>query len=235
MEHSHVNARYSRRGSAIAVVGIALVVTAACRDAMDEDATEPAPLSPELALYLTDSAPIVAGLDTSDADGLLTWVRHGRILPDQRGIILADETDRFLRVFDRTGRLITTALPRGEGPKEAKSVSGLAVSGSVDVLALTGLTGTGLKEYSLEGDGLRFLRSQPSPSDIPMFIVASRCDNGWAAYTTRQLRTPATIPVLAVSDRDSSGGLVWRNAASSVTQTRNFNWGSLLRMTSDER
>ena len=35
-----------------------------------------------------------------------------------------------------------------------------------------GLMGTGLKEYSFEGDNLRFLRAQPSPSDIPIFTVA---------------------------------------------------------------
>lgn len=221
---------------AVRVVAIALLstVSAAC-DAAEESAAQPAPLSSALAHYLTDSARIVAGLDTSNANGILTDVWYGRILPGRRGVILADRTDPFLRVFDLTGRLITTALPRGEGPTEAGRVSGLAVSRGGDVLVLTGLDRTRLMEYALEGDSLRFLRTQPSPSDIPMFTVASRCGHGWAAYTTRNLRSPASTPVVAVGDRDASGSLVWRNAASWATRTRNFGWGSPQDMSSDER
>lgn len=68
-----------------------------------------------------------------------------------------------------------------------------------------------------------------------MFTVASRCGRGWAAYTTRSLRSPAGIPVLAVSDRDAAGALTWRNVASWYTRTSNLNWGSPQDMTSDAR
>ena len=229
--------RYPQRRFAISALAIGLlsISPSACRDVAQESASEPAPLSAELAQYLTDSARIVAGLDTSNANGILTSVWYGRILPDRHGVILADRADPFLRVFHRTGRLITTALPKGEGPREAGRVSGLAVSVGREVLVLTGLDRTRLMEYVFEGDSLRFLRAQPSPSDIPMFTVASRCGHGWAAYTTRQLRSRASIPVVSVSNRDSSGGLVWRNAASWTSRIRDLNWGSPQAMTSDER
>lgn len=226
-----------RRRSRTAVVAVALIVTitAGCGDARDEQATDTAPISRELAHYLSDSAPIVAGLDTTNVDGLLSDVWYGRILPGGRGVVLADRTGPFLRVFDRTGRLITTALPLGHGPEEARRVSGLAVSDAGHVLVLTGLQRTRIVMYAFEGDSLRFLRAQPSPLDIPMFAVASRCGEGWAAYTTRHLRSPTRTPVLAVSDYDSSGDLVWRNAANWVTQTLDFGWGSPQDMTADER
>ena len=230
-----VRARSFRCGSSIVAIAALATTHPPCGDGVDQPATDPAPVSLELSGVLNDSDRVVAGLDTSEVSGYLTWVWYGRILPDQRGVILADQTAPFLRVFDRTGRLITTALPRGDGPNEARTVSGLAVSDAGDVLALTGLRRTALKEFSLEGDTMRFVRTAPSPSDIPMFTLASRCGHGWAAYTTRHLRSPARIPVLAVSESDPSGGLVWRNAFSWVTQTVNFGWGSPQRMVSDNR
>lgn len=229
--------RPSRWESAIAVVAIALLTTIipACHDVAEESATQPAPLSLELARYLTDSALIIAGLDTSGVNGILTDVRYGRILPNRPCVVIADRVDPFLRVFDGAGRLISTALPRGEGPNEARNVSGLAVSDADEILVLTGLQRTRFMEYALDGDSLRLLRAGPNPSDIPMFTVASRCGRGWAAYTTRPLRSPASIPVLAVGERDASGSVAWRNAASWDTETWNFNWGSPEAMTSDDR
>lgn len=226
---------YLGEPTSIVAIALFLATPPGCRDVGGELANDSAPLSPELAHFLTDSAAIVAGLDTAEANGMLTHVRHGRVLPGRNGVILADRAEPFLRVFDLTGRLITTALPKGDGPREARSVSGLAVSDVGDVLVLTGLTGNGLMEYSFEGDSLRFLGQQQSPADIPMFIVASRCGHGWAAYTTRHLRSPARIPVLAVSDSDPAEGLIWRNAFSWATQTQNLGWGGLLRMVSDEQ
>ena len=114
-------------------------------------------------------------------------------------------------------------------------MAGLAVSDAGEVLVLTGLQRTRLVEYAVEGDSLRFIRGQPGPPDIPMFTVASRCGGGWVAYTTRSLRSPASIPVLAVSDRDAAGALTWRTVASWYTRTSNFNWGSPQDMTSDAR
>ena len=231
-----VRSRSPQRRSAPVVATALLAVTLnACFDAKDELAAEYAPLSQELADFLNDSAIIVGGLDTSKVNGLLSNVWYGRILPGNRGAIVADRSDPFLRMFDRSGRLLAAALPRGEGPEEALSVSGLAVSNAGLVLVLAGLTGAAFKEYSFESDSLRFIRSQPSPSDIPMFIVASRCGHGWAAYTTHRLQSPASIPVLAVSDRDSSGNLVWRNMVTWVTRPRSRTWGSRLAMASDDR
>ena len=218
-------------------LAIALLVATspACRDVNDNSPSGLIPLSPELSHYLNNTVRVAGGLDTSSVDGILTNVWYGRILPGRRGVILADRTDPFLRIFDRTGQLVTVALPAGEGPKEARRVAGLAVSDAGEVLVLTGLRRTRLVEYAVEGDSLRFIRGQPSPPDIPMFTVASRCGRGWAAYTTRSLRSPASIPVLAVSDRDAAGALIWRNVASWYTRTSNLNWGSPQDMTSDAR
>ena len=139
-----MRARPSRWESAIAVVAIALLTTntPACHDVAEESATQPAPFSQELARYLTDSARIVAGLDTSHVNGILTDVWYGRIQPNRPGVIIADRVDPFLRVFNGAGRLISTALPRGEGPNEAQNVAGLALSDAGEVLVLTGLQRT---------------------------------------------------------------------------------------------
>ena len=101
---------------AVPFVTIALLSTTlpGRRDVDEESVSEPAPLAPELLHCLSGSAPVVAGLDTTRVNGLPTDVQYARFLPDRRGVILADRTDPFPRVFDRTGRLITTALPRGD-------------------------------------------------------------------------------------------------------------------------
>jgi len=187
------------------------------------------PFSQELAALLA-SAPVVAGRDTTHPDGELGSVRHARLLNDGAGLVVSDFAPPFLRVFDRTGRLIDTALPQGGGPREARSVWALGVSGDNGVLVLTS---TGLREFAFEADSLRFVDAHPIPSGYTIVTVASHCNHGWVAYTPPRTESLAEAPMLAVADRDASGRLVWKRRLNWPTYAPSRAWGKSYQMASD--
>lgn len=202
-----------------------VAMLAACAEQPPEEPTR----SPALAALLA-AAPVVAGADTSQRDGVLGNVRHARLLTDGAGVVVADFATPFLRVFDRRGRLVTTALPRGSGPWEARSVWALAVSGGNAILVLTS---TGLREFAYEADTLRFVAAHRQPADISIFTLASYCDDGWVAYTTPRTDALVDAPVLAVTSRDADGRLHWEERLRWPTLAVNRAWGKLYQMGSD--
>jgi len=202
-----------------------IATLAACAEQPPEEPTR----SPALEELLA-AAPVVAGADTSHPDGVLGRARYARLLAGGAGVVVADFAAPFLRVFDRRGRLVATALPRGSGPWEARSVWALAVSGGNAILVLTS---TGLREFVYEADTLRFVAAHRGPAGGPFLTLASYCDDGWAAYAVTQTNALVDAPVLAVSTRGADERLHWEERLRWPTLAVSRAWGKLYQMGSD--
>ena len=133
-------------------------------------------------------------------------------------------------MFDRRGRLVTTALPRGSGPWEAKAVWALAVSGGNAILVLTS---AGLREFVYEADTLRFVATHRWPDDKTFLTIASYCDEGWAAYIPPQTKVLIDVPVLAVSSRGADGRLHWQERLRWPTLAPSLGFGKPYQTASD--
>ena len=209
----------------LVAVGLAALVASACTTGDHAPAHVPAKLS-EAAESLLVNGQVVGGRDQTNDNGLLYDVKYARVLPDGRGVVAADDAPPLLRLFDSTGHLMATALPRGDGPREAKRVWGLDVSPGGELLVLSS---RGFREFAWTGDSLLFVATHPTPPGRLLISVGSRCGSGWVAYTPTN--SPGKrVPILVDSQRDSIGRLVWISGAKSESETARtwiHDWGQI--------
>lgn len=185
------------------------------------------PWSPNLQ-ELLESAPIGAGADSGHVDALLSYSMGARLLRGGEGIVVADRVHPLLRLFHRSGTLLDTGLPRGQGPEEAGDVYGIAVQDDNRILVLAS---RGFREFQAEGGHLHFLRYHPRSPDFPMpFSVAAGCEGAWYAYVTPPaMPSPGKVTLLArgTLDRDV-GRLLWAPWREGAAEPGNLGWGGRL-------
>lgn len=122
------------------------------------------------------STPVTTIGRTLDAprNQIFAEVVDGRITPDGQHLVILDAAPPYLRVFDRTGAIVTAAVGGGKGPLEMTDPHSLAVTnGSVAIVDL----GT-IKEFSLDGS----LNRVSSNLDFLPQTISRGCNGEWVVY-----------------------------------------------------
>ncbi len=136
-----------------ALLGLCLLL-AACHEGSPPAATAaPSSLTDTLVYELVNTF----GAAVSDSIG---EVRRARFVADGSGVVVLDKLPPFLLLFTASGQFRWIGGRRGEGPSELKNPTALAVKGDTVAVTQPGA----LKTWVLDGDSLRFLRTQPLPS-----------------------------------------------------------------------
>lgn len=195
-------ARSRTRRSALHIVGATFLLLCPACSPDGPDGTE---YSRYLQQILESPERIVAGADTTNVDGLLANPYYARILHGHNGFLVSDRAPPFLRVFDTNGKLLSSALRRGDGPGEARGVLGIGVSPHNRIMVAAD---RGVQEFSLTDDSLHFVMSYRWPNGLEELVTfAAHCDREWLAYTPHRVFTLQTKPFVVTGRVDPSDGI----------------------------
>lgn len=115
------------------------------------------------------------GADSTESPEWFSYVFDARLTPSGSHIVVLDRSPPFIRVFDRSGRLVNSFLERGGGPTESYRPLALAV-GSDSLIAVS--RGGGIAWYTLDGS---YVNSIPSAG--PLIVSMTRgCEDDWLLY-----------------------------------------------------
>jgi hypothetical protein len=130
-------------------------------------------------------ARIGIGMD-HDEHALLSRPISARILRGGEAIAVLDDQPPFLKIYDRHGRLLHSAFPRGGGPGEAERLYSLAVLG--DSLLLAVEASGRLVRAGIDG---RYLAEQRI-EEIALYAMVEGCSDELIIYGPRRGATHET-------------------------------------------